>query len=265
MNIIGIASLKTNYIWIISNHTNECIIIDPGESTIILKILKKHQLILKAILLTHNHTDHTNGVETLVHYFPNIDVYGSEKIKNAKINIIIVSEGDKLTLLNKQFTVFNFPGHTKNHIGFYYNSCLFCGDTVFSAGCGKVSSGLMKNMYESLLKIQNFPKNTLIYCGHEYTLSNINFAISILPKNKIFINYRNRVIKLLKKGKPTIPTTLNTELQVNPFFLCSRSDIQRSLQFFPKIGEEWKVFCKLRRKKDSFLDTNYPITKQITL
>lgn len=259
MNIIGIKSLRTNYIWIILNHTNECIVVDPGESISILKILKKHQLILKAILLTHNHNDHINGVKKLAYYFPKTEIYGPSETQHKIDNIITVSEKDHLTLLNKKITVFNFPGHTKNHIGFYYYPYLFCGDTIFSAGCGTVKPGLMQNMYESLLKIQNLPNNTLIYCGHEYTLSNINFAISILPKNKIFINYRNQVIKLLKKRKSTIPTTLNLELQVNPFFLYNRIDIQKSIQFFPKIGEEWKVFSKLRKRKDSFIDTTHYI------
>lgn len=257
MNIIGIKSLQTNYIWMILSHTNECIVIDPGEGMTILKILKKHQLTLKTILLTHNHHDHTNGVKILEHHFPKIAIYGPSETKNKITNTIIVSEGDNFTLFRKKIKVFNFPGHTKNHIGFYYHFCLFCGDTVFSAGCGTVTPGLMQNMYESLLKIQNFPNNTLIYCGHEYTLSNINFAISILPKNKIFINYRNQVIKLLKNKKPTIPTILNLELQVNPFFLCNRIDIQKSIQFFPKTGEEWKVFSELRKRKNAFIDKTH--------
>lgn len=254
MHIIGISALKTNYIWIILNYTNECVIVDPGESKIVLKILKKYQLILKAILLTHNHSDHTDGVNILTYYFPKIIVYGPLETQNQGTNII-VSGGDTFTTLNKKITVLDLTGHTKNHIGFYHYPYLFCGDTVFSAGCGSVKPKLIQSMYKSLLKIKNLPKNTLIYSGHEYTLSNINFAISILPKNKNFINYRKQVLKLLKKKRPTIPTTLELELQVNPFFLCHHPDIQQSIQLFAKTEEEWKVFKELRQKKDIFQDT----------
>lgn len=248
---IGITSLQTNYIWIILNHINECIVVDPGEGVKILKILKQYQLILKAIFLTHNHRDHTDGIHILIQYFPKVTIYGPVETINQGTNVI-VSEGNTFTILNKKFSVFNFPGHTEDHIGFYYDSYLFCGDTIFSAGCGTVKPKLIKNMYKSLLKIQSFPDNTLIYCGHEYTLSNINFAISILPKNKVFINYRNHVIKLLHDKKPTIPTTLNLEKTVNLFLLCNNKYVQQSLQLFPKTGEEWLVFKELRRRKDLF-------------
>lgn len=251
MHILGVTSLQTNYIWIILNYTNECIVVDPGEGIIVLKILKKYQLILKAILLTHNHNDHTAGTNILIQHFPKAIIYGPSETLNNGTNAV-VSEGDNFTILGKKFSVFSFPGHTKNHIGFYHNSCLFCGDTIFSAGCGSVKPELIQNMYQSLLKIQKFPDNTSIYCGHEYTLSNINFAISILPENKIFIDYRNQVIKLLKNKKPTIPTILSLELKINPFLLCKNKNIQQSLQFFPKKEEEWLIFKELRRRKDLF-------------
>lgn len=250
-NIIGIPALQSNYIWMIYDNTNDCIIIDPGESIRVLNILKKLKLSLKAILLTHNHYDHIDGVNKLIQFFPKATVYGPQEIQHCNINYT-VSEGDNILLLNKKFKVFNFTGHTKNHIGFYYNNNLFCGDTVFSAGCGKIQIGLEKQMYESFLKIKNFPDNTLIYSGHEYTLSNINFVSSMLPYNNDIINYKNKITNLKKLNKTTIPTTLKLELKINPFFYCNNIDLKKALGVFPKSGEEWKIFYTLRKKKDEF-------------
>lgn len=251
MNIIRITAFKTNYIWMIYNNTNDCIIIDPGETTTVLNILNRLRLSPKAILLTHNHYDHVAGVYVLIKIFPKITVYGPEETKNQGTNVV-VSEGDNFTILNQKITVFNFPGHTNNHIGFYYDSKLFCGDTIFSAGCGKIQNGLTQQMYKSFLKIKQFPDNTLIYSGHEYTLSNINFISSILPNNSAIINYKNHVINLIKSKKSTVPTTLELELSINPFLRCDHLDVKQALHFFPKIGKEWQIFSELRKRKDTF-------------
>lgn len=251
MNIIEIKAFETNYIWLMHNNYNECVVVDPGDAKKVLQVLKRSRFSLKAILLTHNHYDHINGVHTLNQYFPTIKIYGPIETKNQGANII-VSEGDNFILLNKNVTVLNLPGHTTDHIGYYCDSKLFCGDTVFSAGCGNVQQGLIKKMYESFLKIKQFPHNTLIYSGHEYTVSNVNFVISILPNNQNIINYQNQVLKLRKTKKPTIPTTLQLELKINPFLRCDCIDIKKALNFFPNPEEEWKIFHKLRKKKDEF-------------
>ncbi|WHL24887.1 MAG: hydroxyacylglutathione hydrolase [Candidatus Blochmannia vicinus] len=251
MNIIRVPALNTNYIWILYNYRNECIVVDPGEAIAVLKILKRFQFVLRAILLTHNHADHVNGVSTLIQYFPKTIIYGPEETKNSCIHVV-VSEGDDFILLQKKFRVFHFPGHTLGHIGFYSAPWLFCGDTVFSAGCGTFCAGLAKKMYESFIKIQNFPCNTLIFSGHEYTLLNVNFAIFMLPHDQFIINYRNKVIKLREKNKSTVPTTVGLELKVNPFFRCSNVDIRRSLHLSSDIKEKWQIFYELRKKKDLF-------------
>lgn len=254
MHIISVPAFTTNYIWIIYNDMNECIIVDPGESEKVLKILKRLKLSLQAILLTHNHYDHIAGVHILVQHFPRVLIYGPTETKHQCSNLI-VSEGDEFTLLNKKITVFNFPGHTENHIGFYYDSHLFCGDTVFSAGCGHIQTGLTQKMYTSFLKIKDFPESTLIYSGHEYTLSNINFVSSILPKNKHVINYRTQVINALKFKKLTIPTTLKLELKINPFFRCNSIDVQQALCLSYQNEETWKIFHELRKRKNEFNNT----------
>ncbi|CAD83737.1 probable hydroxyacylglutathione hydrolase [Candidatus Blochmanniella floridana] len=256
MNIIKCISLQTNYIWIIYNHIRQCIIIDPGESLKVIKMLNHLQLIPEAILLTHNHRDHTNGVFTLIQHFPKIKIYGPIETQNQNFATITVSEGDTLQILNQEIKVLNFPGHTPHHIGFYYKSWLFSGDTIFSAGCGTIQTGYTQAMYKSLLKIQCLPKNTLIYSGHEYTLLNLNFAISILPQDTLIINYLKKITKVLKKNKLLQPTTLQLELKINPFLRCNDINIQKSLNLFPKPGEEWKILQALRNKKDLYLVKN---------
>lgn len=252
MKIMRIPALENNYIWLLYNKNNECILIDPGESLQVLQILQKFKFILQAILLTHDHQDHVNGIHMLIQYYPNVSIYGPIETKHQHPNISVVSEKDNLILLNKKFRIINLPGHTSNHIGFYSIPWLFCGDTVFSAGCGKFKDEHAQSMYTSFLKISTFPHNTLIFCGHEYTLSNINFAISILPNNKYIINYHHKVIELIKNNKPTIPTQLSIELQINIFFNCNHTDIKKNLNFFPKIEEEWQLFLMLRKKKDAY-------------
>lgn len=251
MNIISIAALHTNYIWVIYNSKNSCILIDPGESKKTLKILKKFKFSVQAILLTHNHNDHTNGINALIRHFPNVIIYGPAETRRNGANIL-VSEGDEFTLLQKKFKVLHLPGHTSGHIGFYTIPWLFCGDTVFSAGCGTFNKKYAKKMHASFVKISKLPKNTLIFSGHEYTLSNINFIMSILPKKQCIINYYQKIILLRKNNQPTIPTTLNLELKINPFFQCNHIDIKKSLHCFPRIQEEWKIFSQLRIKKDLF-------------
>lgn len=251
MNIIRIPALQTNYIWLLYNYKNECIIIDPGETTQILQVIKKFNFFLKAILLTHDHNDHVDGITTLIKYYPKTIIYGPIETKNKGANVL-VSEGDSFTLLQKKFTVFHLPGHTPNHIGFYSAPWLFCGDTVFSAGCGKFNEEFAKQMYMSFIKISKLPYNTLIFSGHEYTLSNIHFAITILPQDKFIVDYYHNITKLRENHQSTIPTTLNLELKINIFFRCNDINIKKSLNLFPKIGEEWKIFFELRKKKDAF-------------
>ncbi|WP_159714487.1 hydroxyacylglutathione hydrolase [Blochmannia endosymbiont of Camponotus nipponensis] len=251
MNIIRIPALTTNYIWLLYNYRNECIIIDPGETIQILNILNKFKFKLRAILLTHNHSDHVNGVDTLIQYFPKTTVYGPMETKNSGAKIL-VSEGDYFTLLQKKFTVLNLSGHTLGHIGFYSEPWLFCGDTVFSAGCGKIYDGTIRHMYESFIKIKNLPHNTLIFSGHEYTLSNLKFATFVLPQDQFITNYYKKIIKLRENNQPTVPTTIKLELTINPFFRCNHLDIKKSLNLSPDIKEEWQIFYELRKKKDSF-------------
>lgn len=252
INIIRIPALHTNYIWLLHNQNNECILVDPGEIKQTLQILKKFKYTIKAILLTHNHYDHTNGVNTLIKLYPNTIIYGPKETQNNTFNVSVVTEGNSFILLQKKFITISLPGHTPGHIGFYSAPWLFCGDTVFSAGCGKFHQELAQQMYTSFLKISTLPHNTLIFSGHEYTLPNILFAISILPRDVYIIDYYEKVKKLRKNNQPTAPTTLNLELKINLFFRCNYTDIKQALKCSSNTKETWKIFYKLRQKKDIF-------------
>ncbi|AKZ66011.1 hydroxyacylglutathione hydrolase [Candidatus Palibaumannia cicadellinicola] len=250
MNLIRIVALQNNYIWILYNSNRECIVIDPSEAAPVLQVLKKYQFKLTNILLTHHHHDHVNGVPILLKNFF-VPVYGPYETVGKGTNII-VTEGDSIILLEKKFNVFYFPGHTLGHIGFYSDPWLFCGDTVFSAGCGRIFEGTPKQMYDSFQKINKLPLHTIICCAHEYTLVNIAFANYLLPKDKAISSYQSHVKQLLAKNKNLSPTTLGLERIINIFFRCHDCYVQNVIKFYPLLGEEWRVFAILRKKRDQF-------------
>lgn len=249
MQLISLNVLSDNYIWILS-YNEQAIIIDPGVSKPVLNLLLKKKLIPIAILLTHYHKDHVDGVSDILTKF-NIPVYGPKETCMLGTNKI-VSEGDNFLLFNKEFIVIHLPGHTLGHIGFYSNPWLFSGDTIFSGGCGKIFEGMSKTMYESFKKINSLPSETIICSGHEYTLRNLIFAQSLLPTDKIIINFKKKIQNCYLKKKKILPTTLDLERKINIFLRCHDFKIHNAINYYPSSGKEWKVFSKLRKKKDCF-------------
>lgn len=250
MNLIGIPALLDNYIWLLYNNSQECLVIDPGEATPVLQLISKKHLRLRGILLTHHHSDHVSGVQKLVAQL-SVPVYGPKEtiIKGTNCEVV---EGDKIALLGLLFSVLALPGHTVGHIGFYSAPWLFCGDTVFSAGCGRLFEGTPQQMYESFQKINQLPPETLICGAHEYTLSNITFAATILPQDKLIMDYQYHIKKLMVTKKTSLPTNLRLERQINLFFRCHEINLQNKLNFYPLSGEEWQIFAILRQKRDLF-------------
>ena len=252
LSVEPIKAYTDNYIWLIS--TNEgSIVVDPGESKEILNLIDTNEIDLKGVLITHHHYDHTNGLLDLTNKM-NLEVYGPKKIEG--INNI-VKESDKFSLIGIDFEVIEIPGHTLDHLAFYSSNnkdpILFCGDTLFAGGCGRVFEGTFEQMFESLKKISNYPKETKIFCGHEYTLSNLKFALEVDKDNKQLADEYINVKKLISSDIPSLPTNLNKELKLNPFLRCNEINIKNKvIDKFDIIDDELEIFTALRKWKDNF-------------
>jgi hydroxyacylglutathione hydrolase len=251
--IYPIPALKDNYIWaIINNSQQTTIIIDPGEAQPVLDFLAQHRLSLNAILITHHHWDHTNGIAEILHHFP-VPVYGTSGIPSISYP---VTEGSLIQINDFPFNinVLAIPGHTLDHIAFHFNETLFCGDTLFSAGCGKLFEGTAAQMYSSLQKLAGLSETTLVYCAHEYTLNNLRFAHTVEPLNEHIINRTLRVTKLREQSLPSLPSTLKEEKETNPFLRCHIPTVKDSIATQTGISSEnpITVFAALRKWKDHF-------------
>ena len=252
LSVEPIKAYTDNYIWLVS--TNEgSIVVDPGESKEILNLIDTNEIDLKGVLITHHHYDHTNGLLDLTNKI-NLEVYGPKKIDG--INNI-VKESDKFSLIGIDFEVIEIPGHTLDHLAFYSSNnkdpILFCGDTLFAGGCGRVFEGTFEQMFKSLKKISNYPKETKIFCGHEYTLSNLNFALEVDEDNNQLADEYINVKKLISSDIPSLPTNLNKELKVNPFLRCNEINIKNKvIDKFDIIDDELEIFTALRKWKDNF-------------
>ncbi len=230
--IAAIPVLTDNYSWAIHGiDATRIIIVDPGEAKPILNYLAKNNLKLDAILLTHHHWDHTGGVQSLLSHFPDIAIYGSKLDEIPGITHFI-KENEVIILenLSAPIHILAIPGHTLGHIAFLYENALFCGDTLFSVGMGKIFEGTATQMYASIEKIKNLPPHTLIYCGHEYTLANIRFAQTLDPDNTKLSFRKSEVEKLISKNLPSLPALLRTELEINPFLRCDKKPILSALK-----------------------------------
>lgn len=256
INIIPIAAFKDNYIWMLINPVNRyCAIVDPGDTAPVLDYLNEHQLTPCAVLITHHHNDHSGGITTLKSHYPDMIVYGPlhESITGVDYK---VNESTIITLpsMGLEFAVYDIPGHTKGHVAYYGNKMLFCGDTLFSAGCGRIFEGTAAEMYHSLTKICSLPDDTLIYCAHEYTAANLRFAEVIEPNNSKIQQRIIDVAKMRAKLIPTLPSLLSLEKQTNPFLRCQNKTVIDSVK--EKQGEMQmdpvSIFQVLRAWKDKF-------------
>ncbi|WP_343377781.1 hydroxyacylglutathione hydrolase [Buchnera aphidicola (Formosaphis micheliae)] len=255
LNLSYINAINDNYIWILNNEKGFIIIIDPGDSASVIKTIKIKNYKPKYILLTHYHKDHTAGVESILNNYPNIKVYGP-KIKNNKTYIINIEQKDQyIYIMQYKFLVIMTPGHTENCISYYLSPYLFCGDTLFSGGCGRVFTKDYNLMLNSLKKISKFPNDTLICCGHDNTVNNLMFSKSVFPKDSTILFYEKKIKKLIKKSKSTLPSKLQDEKKHNLFLRTTEVNLQKKLLFknndLTKINEI-NFFYQLRRMKDRF-------------
>jgi len=252
MKIEIIPCLSDNYSYLIyEKETNTVSIVDPSEFETCDKIANKYKK-LDYILNTHHHADHVDGnIKLKKKYNSKILGFGPDKDRIPGIDILL-KDKQKKSIGNLEFEVIFIPGHTKGHIAFYFSKekIVFTGDTLFSLGCGRVFEGTHKEMFNSLNKIKNLPIETKVYCGHEYTKSNLNFCLKYDPKN---ILLKEKAIDIKKKTNnklPTIPTTIYEEIKTNIFLRCNNSDIKQVLNL--KDSSDVEVFSKLRDLKDSF-------------
>ena len=253
LSVKPIKAYQDNYIWLVS--TNEgSIVVDPGESKKILNLIDNNEIDLEGVLITHHHFDHTNGLSDLLNE-RGLEVYGPKNNVNGINNI--VKNNDKFTVIGIDFEVIEIPGHTLDHIAFYsFNSgepILFCGDTLFSGGCGRVFEGTFDQMFNALKKISKYPKETKIFCGHEYTLSNLKFALAVDENNEDLIKEYDNIKNIVDSGNPSLPTILEKELKINPFLRCDNHHIKNKIvSKFDTSDDELEVFCALRQWKDNF-------------
>ena len=241
MKIFHIPAFTDNYIWCIQKN-RKLAVVDPGDSKELLNLIKDNDLILEDILITHHHFDHTGGLEDL-HKLVKGNIYGPKQ-SNKFINKF-VSENDEIEVLGNKYKIFETPGHTLDHISYYSEdiNLVFCGDTLFSGGCGRAFEGTFEQLHNSIQKLNGLPESTLIYAAHEYTVSNLQFAYSV-HNDEIILENLNHSKKLLSEGNITLPTVLSLEKRINLFLLENRPEFAKA-----KPDLEW--FTELRERKDS--------------
>ena len=254
LKISPINAFSDNYIWLIQTNEGNTLV-DPGDSKPIISTIDKLGITIDDILITHHHFDHIGGLELLKPLIKG-SVIGP---KNNAIDLLDkqVGEGDIIESIGLQFSVFEVPGHTLDHIAFYSETekeVLFCGDTIFSGGCGRVFEGTFEQMNHSLEKLISLPSKTEIYCAHEYTLSNLQFALMAEPDNVDLKEYELNSKNKREKNIPTIPTTLGQELQINPFLRVAETSLREAISDkldHSNITSNAEVFGFLRSWKDS--------------
>jgi len=253
MKIIPISAYDDNYIWLIRNE-HYAAVVDPGDADPVLKYLNQEGLQLTAILITHHHADHVGGNADLLAQF-DVPVYGPS---HERIDMMThpLSEGDEvhLPLLELRFKVLDIPGHTSGHIGYYGANSLFCGDTLFGCGCGRLFEGTPAQMHASLDKLAHLPDETRVYCAHEYTLSNIRFAKAVEPDNAALLNREVLDQQARANNLPTLPSTIGLEKATNPYLRCNEPAVIEAAcnQAGRPLSSTTDIFAAIREWKNRF-------------
>jgi hydroxyacylglutathione hydrolase len=255
LNVHRIPAFEDNYIWLIqAQGTNKVIAVDPGDATPVLKTLRARDLDLIAILITHHHADHTAGIVELTKDVA-IPVYGPA---NENINGVTHPQTGRDTIAIDpafpEFSVLNTPGHTPGHISYLAEGKLFCGDTLFAAGCGRLLGGTAEQLHSSLSHLATLPATTEIYCAHEYTLANLHFAKAVEPDNALLIQRFEQTEKARQQQQATVPSLMQDELATNPFLRCEFDSVKKATESFsgrPLLNSQ-AVFTALRAWKDQF-------------
>ena len=255
LKLIPIPAFADNYLWLLHDG-KRALVVDPGDATPVLRVLQENALQLESILVTHHHADHTGGVD-LLRETTGAKVFGpaSECIPAPYLPL---REGDVVEAMGLNFQVLDVPGHTSGHIAFYTAAMndqplLFCGDTLFSGGCGRLFEGTPAQMLNSLDKLAALPAQTQVCCTHEYTLSNLRFALAVEPDNADLVKYHADCVKSRSNGLPTLPSSIAQELLVNPFLRSRQTAVRTAARHFDAgAQDDIAVFAAIRQWKNQF-------------
>lgn len=260
MHIEPIAAFTDNYIWCL-HAGNSAWVVDPGAAAPVQTFLAERGLQLEGILVTHHHPDHVGGLGELRAAWPRLAVYGPDNPVIAGIDHVL-REGDSVAVFGQRFEVLEVPGHTLDHIAYYAAATapptLFCGDTLFAAGCGRLFEGTAPQMYASLQKLARLPAATAVYCAHEYTLSNLRFAQAVEPDSSALRSRCAAANALRAELRPTVPSSIGLELATNPFLRCQTPSVmaaaqaRQGAQDDPQIANPAAIFAAIRTWKDQF-------------
>ncbi len=259
MKLMALPAFSDNYLWL-WQQDQLAVVVDPGDAQPVLKALSDHGLTLQAILVTHHHPDHVGGVREL-HDITGAEVYGPAR-EDLPTPFTPVMHGDQLDLLGQTVDVLDVPGHTAGHVAFVLPNApkspvLFCGDTLFSGGCGRIFEGTPAQMLASMDCLAALPAETQVCSAHEYTLSNLRFACAVEPHNTALQAYSAHCQELRAEGKPTLPAKLGTELQINPFLRARNPDVRHAVARHSGLSaneqnDDVAVFAALREWKNNF-------------
>jgi hydroxyacylglutathione hydrolase len=256
LQVTPVQAFADNYIWLIHapSDATQVVAVDPGDAAPVERALAERNLTLGGILLTHHHADHVGGVSRLLQD-RRVPLFGpgTERLPGEPTRL---RQGDRARFdaLGLEFTVLDIPGHTAGHIAYVGHGALFCGDTLFSAGCGRLFEGTPEQMLDSLAKLAQLPAETLVYCGHEYTVSNLKFSLAVEPDNADSARYLEECSTKRARDEATLPSSIRRERNVNPFLRCDRQTVKQAAEEKAgrRLQNSTEVFAVIRQWKDGF-------------